>query len=146
VLMFVGGHFARDLFGFVGLGFTASDLWNLLRWPAAVGVATIVFSWVYYITPDVHHRAFRWITPGAVLGVLAWVAVSFAFSLYISNVANVGAIYGAFTGAILLVGWLWLTNVALLFGAELDAEIEREKEISEGVHPAATLTLPAKGN
>jgi membrane protein len=146
VLMFVGGHFARDLFGFAGLGSTASDLWNLLRWPAAVGVATIVFSWVYYITPDVHHRAFRWITPGAVLGVLAWVAVSFAFSLYISNVANVGAIYGAFTGAILLVGWLWLTNVALLFGAELDAEIEREKEISEGVAPAATLTLPAKGN
>jgi membrane protein len=71
--------------------------------------------------------------------------VSYAFAFYVSNVADVGAIYGAFAGAILLVGWLWLTNVTLLFGAELNAEIERAKQMSEGVPQGVTLNRPARG-
>jgi membrane protein len=144
VLLFVGGRFARDLLGFAGLGSTAANLWNLLRWPGAVLVAMLAFALIYYITPDVQQRAFRWITPGAVVGVLLWLLVSWAFTLYISHVADVGAVYGAFTGAIVLVAWLWLTNVALLFGAELDAEIERQKELSEGVPLHETLNRPAR--
>jgi membrane protein len=89
-------------------------------------------------------RHFRWITPGAVVGVLLWLGASWGFSAYLGNVANVSAVYGAFTGAIVLVGWLWLTNVALLFGAELNAEIEREKEFHEGVPERHTLNRPAK--
>lgn len=143
-LMFVGGGFARDLFGFIGLGSTAADVWALARWPGALLCATLVFSWIYYVTPDVHHRSFRWVTPGAVVGVIAWIAASLGLSVYISNFDSVSALYGAFAGAILLVAWLWLTNVALLFGAELDAEIEREKELSEGVPPRDTLAMPAK--
>lgn len=143
-LMFVGGGFARDLFGFIGLGSTAADLWALARWPAALLCATLVFSWIYYVTPDVHHRSFRRVTPGAVVGVLAWIAASVGLSVYIANFGHVSAVYGAFAGAILLVAWLWLTNVALLFGAELDAEIEREKELTEGVPPRDTLAMPAK--
>src|SRR3954463_4335264 len=133
IMVFVGGRFARDLAGFIGLGPTAADIWSLVRWPAAVLVAMLVFSYLYYVTPDVEHRAFRWITPGAVAGVVLWLVTSWAFSEYLGKVANVSAVYGAFTGAIVLVGWLWLTNVALLFGAELNAEIEREKELGEGV-------------
>ena len=144
VLMFVGGGFARDLFGFIGLGPTAADVWAYARWPAALLCATLVFSCIYYITPDVHHRAFRWVTPGAVAGVLVWVAASVGLSIYISNFGNVSAIYGAFAGAILLVAWLWVTNVALLFGAELDAEIERDKELGEGIAPGETLAMPTK--
>jgi membrane protein len=77
--------------------------------------------------------------------VLLWLAATLGFSAYVSNVANVGAIYGAFAGAILLVAWLWLSNVALLFGAELNAEIERQKELSEGVPSGQTLNRPARG-
>lgn len=143
-LMFVGGGFARDLFGFIGLGSTAADLWGLARWPAALLCATVVFSWIYYVTPDVHHRAFRWVTPGALVGVIIWIIASAGLSVYISNFGDVSAVYGAFAGAILLVAWLWLTNAALLFGAELDAEIEREKELEEGIAPRDTLALPAK--
>jgi membrane protein len=144
VLVFVGGGFADDVLGFIGLGPTVAAIWTVVRWPAAVLVAMLVFAFTYYVTPDVHHRAFRWVTPGAVVGVLLWLAASFGFSTYVSNVGAIGSIYGAFAGAIVLVAWLWLTSVALLFGAELDAEIERQKELHEGVPRAATLNRPAK--
>jgi membrane protein len=128
-MVLVGGRFAGDMLGFVGLGSTAADVWNVARWPGAVLMAMLVFALIYYVTPDVKQRAFHLLTPGAVVGVLLWLLASLAFSLYVSRVADVGAFYGAFTGAILLVGWLWLTNVALLYGAELNAEIERQREL-----------------
>jgi membrane protein len=144
ILVFVGGGFADDLLGFIGLGPTAADVWNTARWPAALLVAMLVFSFIYFITPDVQQRSWRWVTPGAVIGVLLWLLASWGFSSYISRVADVGAIYGAFTGAIVLVAWLWLTNVALLFGAEVNAEIERQRELREGVPSRDTLNRPAR--
>ncbi len=145
VLVFVGGRFAEDLLGFLGLGETVTEVWNFARWPGAFLAATLAFAYIYYVTPDVKQRAFRWLTPGAVVGVALWLLASWAFSSYVSNVADVGAVYGTFAGAILLVAWLWLTNVALLFGAELNAEIEREKQLAEGVPRAVTLNRPARG-
>ena len=138
-MVFVGGRFAEDLLGFIGLGPTAARVWNIARWPAALLVAMLVFAFIYYVTPDVQQRSFRWLTPGAIVGVLLWLAASYGLSTYLSKVPDVGALYGAFTGAIVLVGWLWLTNVALLFGAELNAEIERQKELAEGVPHRETL-------
>jgi membrane protein len=145
VLVFVGGRFAEDLLGFLGMGETVTEVWNIARWPGAFLAATLAFAYIYYVTPDVKQRAFRWLTPGAVVGVALWLLASWAFSSYVSNVADVGAVYGTFAGAILLVAWLWLTNVALLFGAELNAEIEREKQLAEGVPRAVTLNRPARG-
>jgi membrane protein len=144
VLAFIGGGLAEDLLGYLGLGEGVSRLWNQLRWPAAVLVAMGVFSFIYYVTPDIRHRAFHWITPGAVVAVVLWLAASYGLSLYLSRVADVGAIYGAFASPIVLVGWLWLTNVALLFGAELNAEIERQKELAEGVPLPETLNRPER--
>ncbi len=143
-LVFVGGGFAADLLGFIGLGPQAADVWGIARWPAALLMAMLAFSFIYYLTPDVKPRAWHWITPGAVVGVLLWLLASWGFSTYISKIADVGAVYGAFAGAIVLVGWIWLTNVALLFGAELNAEIEREKELAEGILPRDTLNRPAR--
>jgi membrane protein len=144
IMLFVGGRFASDLFGFIGLGPTAAAVWSVARWPGALAITMLIFALIYYVTPDVQQRSFRWVTPGAFVGVLIWLLASVGFSLYISQVANVGALFGAFAGAIVLVGWLWLTNVALLFGAELDAEIERHKELVEGVPERETLNLPSK--
>ena len=90
VLAFVGGGLAEDLLGYLGLGEGVSRLWNQLRWPAAVLVAMGVFSFIYYVTPDIRHRAFHWITPGAVVAVLLWLAASYGLSLYLSRVADVG--------------------------------------------------------
>jgi membrane protein len=125
VLIFVGGRFASDLIGFAGLGTTVAHVWSLVRWPAGVMMAMFVFAFVYYVTPDLEERSFRLVTPGAAVGVLLWLAVSAGFSLYVSKAANL-SIYGTFAGVIVLVGWLWLTNVALLFGAELNAAIEED--------------------
>ena len=144
VMIFVGGRFAEDLLGFVGVGSTTARVWDVARWPGALAVAMLVFAFIYYVTPDVQQRSFRWVTPGAAVGVLLWLVASFGLSTYVSKVADVGAIYGAFAGAIVLVAWLWLSNVALLLGAELNAEIEREQELDEGVPPRETLNLPAK--
>jgi membrane protein len=144
VLVFVGGRFAADLLGFIGLGDTGARIWNVARWPGALLAAMLAFAFVYYVTPDVRQRGFQWLTPGAVVGVLVWLAATLGLSFYVSNVADVGALYGAFAGAILLVSWLWMTSVALLFGAELNAEIERQKELAEGVPAGRTLNRPAR--
>jgi membrane protein len=143
VMAFVGGRFAEDLLGFIGLGSTIAHIWNIARWPGAVATAMLVFAFIYYVTPDVKHRSFRWVTPGAVVGVVLWLAASFGLSTYVSKVADVGAIYGTFAGAIVLVAWLWLTNVALLLGAELNAAIERERDLGDGVPLPHALDQPA---
>jgi membrane protein len=137
VLMFAGGGVADDV-----LGPAAASAWRIARWPGAFASALLVFSYVYYVTPNVHQRAFRWITPGAIVGVAMWLAASAAFSGYLANFKSFNVTYGSFAAAIILLVWLWLTNVALLFGAEVNAEIERAKEISEGVLEQETLNLP----
>ena len=142
-MVFVGGRFADDLFGFIGLGRPPRDVWSIARWPGALLVTMLVFAFIYYVTPDVQHRSFRWITPGRGRRRAAVARSPRSASRSTSRrVADVGALYGAFAGAIVLVGWLWLTNVALLFGAELNAEIEREKELREGVPTARRSTGP----
>jgi membrane protein len=118
VLMFVGGKLADHVFGE-----DAAHLWNLARWPLAVIVAMLAFAYIYYVTPDLTERRFRVMTPGAVCGVLVWIAVSWAFSQYLSHYTEINAIYGTFAGAIILVAWVWMTNIALLFGAELNSAL-----------------------
>jgi membrane protein len=120
VLMFAGGDVARDV-----LGHGAAVVWRIARWPGAFASALLVFSFIYFVTPDVRQRGFRWITPGALVGVGVWLAVSAAFSDYLANFKSFNVTYGSFAAAIILLVWLWLTNVALLFGAEVNAEIER---------------------
>ena len=99
----------------------------------AFASALLVFSYIYYVTPDLLQRAFRWIAPGALVGVSMWLAASAAFSGYLANFRSFNVTYGSFAAAIILLVWLWLTNVALLFGAEVNAEIGRARAISERV-------------
>jgi membrane protein len=136
VLMFAGGGIAHEV-----LGSEAASVWRIARWPAAFASALLVFSYIYYVTPDVHRRTFRWIAPGALVGVALWVAASAAFSSYLANFKSFNVTYGSFAAAIILLVWLWLTNVALLFGGEVNAEIERAKQISEGVPEQETVRV-----
>ena len=124
VLVFLGGGLASDVFGWLGLGETAADVWRIVRWPLALAAAMLVYAVVYFAAPNVEIRRFRWITPGAVFGVTMWILASLAFFLYVSNFSSYSATYGAFAGAVILLVWLWLTNVVLLFGAELNAVID----------------------
>ena len=124
VLIFLGGGLASDVLGWLGLGETAADVWRFVRWPAAVASAMLVYAVVYYAAPNVEVRRWQWITPGAVFGVLTWIVASALFFLYVSNFSSYSATYGAFAAAVILLVWLWLTNVVLLFGAELNAVID----------------------
>jgi membrane protein len=124
VLVFLGGGLASDVLGLLGLGETAADIWRIARWPAAMLSAMLIYAVVYYAAPNVEVRRFQWITPGAVFGVFTWILASGLFFLYVSNFSSYGATYGAFAGAVILLVWLWLTNVVLLFGAELNAAID----------------------
>jgi membrane protein len=124
VLIFLGGGLASDAFGKIGLGGTGADIWRIARWPAALLVAMTIYAIVYYAAPNVEVRRFRWISPGAVVGVLLWISASAVFFIYVSNFSSYSATYGAFAGAVILLIWLWLTNTVLLFGAELNAVID----------------------
>ncbi|MEA2158223.1 MAG: rane protein [Solirubrobacteraceae bacterium] len=124
ILMFAGGGVAADV-----LGAEAAVVWRIARWPAAFASALLAFSFIYHVTPDVAQPGFRWITPGAITGVGLWLAASAAFSNYLANFRSFNVTYGSFAAGIILLVWLWLTNVALLFGAVVNAELQRAKEI-----------------
>jgi membrane protein len=134
VLVFLGGSLAGDVLGLVGLGDTAAAVWQLARWPAALLAAMLVYAVVYYAAPNVEIRHWRFITPGAVFGVPAWIAASALFFVYVSNLSSYSATYGAFAAMVILLVWLWLTNVVLLFGAELNVVIDlrRSPELPPG--------------
>jgi membrane protein len=124
VLIFLGGGLASDVLGLLGLGETAAGVWRIARWPAALLSAMLVYAVVYYAAPNVEVRRFQWITPGAVFGVLTWIVASGLFFVYVSNFSSYSATYGAFAAIVILLVWLWLTNVVMLFGAELNAAID----------------------
>jgi membrane protein len=124
VLIFVGGEVAQDLLGTIGLGGVAADVWLIARWPAALVLAMLVYAVVYFAAPNVEVPRFQFVTPGAVLGVVAWLLASAGFFFYVANFSTYSATYGAFAAGVILLVWLWLTNVVLLFGAELNAAID----------------------
>ncbi len=137
VLVFAAGGVAHRV-----LGPEAASVWRIARWPGAFASALLVFSFIYYVTPDVRHRGFRWLMPGAFAGVAVWLMASAGFSEYLANFKSFNVTYGSFAAAIILLVWLWLTNLALLLGAEINAQIERANEIAEGTPAGETLNLP----
>ena len=123
ILIFVGGRLAADGLGVFGLESLAT-LWRIVRWPLALLVAVVIYAVIYFAAPNVKIREFRLITPGAAFGVVMWILASALFFLYVANFSTYSATYGAFAGAVILLVWLWVTNLALLFGAELNAVVD----------------------
>jgi membrane protein len=101
-----------------------SSVWLIARWPAALVVTMLIYAIVYYAAPNVEVPRFQWISPGAVVGVFAWIVASAGFFFYVSNFSSYSATYGAFAAVVILLVWLWLTNLVLLLGAELNAVID----------------------
>jgi membrane protein len=134
ISIFLGGQVAEDLFGRIGLGDTVASTWKVARWGVALLATMLIYAIVYAFSPDRSPRRFRWLSPGAAFGVLVWIAASAGFFFYVANFGNY-ATYGVFAGAVILLLWLWLTNVCLLFGAELNAELERAESAGRGGPP-----------
>jgi membrane protein len=130
VLIFLGGDLAADVLGLIGLGENVAAVWAYARWPGALLSAMLIYAIVYYAAPNVEVRNWRYITPGAVFGVAAWIVASAGFFFYVSTFASYSATYGAFAAVVILLIWLWLTNVVLLFGAELNAVVDLRRDLS----------------
>jgi membrane protein len=127
----------------VGLGDTAKTIFAIAKWPMLALVVTLMFSVLYYAAPNVKQPGFRWITPGGLLAVVIWVAASFAFALYTAHFPN-NATYGAFGSVIVFLTWLWISNIAVLFGLELNAELERQRELDAGLPAQKEIQLPPR--
>jgi membrane protein len=134
VLVFLGGGLAGDVLGAIGLGDTAAAIWRIARWPGALLAAMLIYAIVYYAAPNAEIRHWKFITPGAVFGVVMWIVASAGFFFYVSKFSSYGATYGAFATMVILLVWMWLTNVVLLFGAELNyvVDLRRSPELPAG--------------
>ncbi|SBT45790.1 YihY/virulence factor BrkB family protein [Micromonospora auratinigra] len=134
IVVFTGG-LAEQAGNAIGIGSTALTVWNIAKWPVLLILVSLMFAILYWASPNARHGGFRWVSPGGILAVLIWVAISGLFALYVSNFASYNKTYGALAGVIVFLVWLWLSNIAILLGAEFDAELERSRAIAAG-HPA----------
>jgi membrane protein len=138
----VSGPVAEGLGDALGLGGTAVVAWNLAKWPVLAALVLTVFAVLYYAAPAARPPAFRWITPGSVVALVAWVAASAAFGLYVANFGSYDRTYGTLGGVVTFLVWLWISNLALVFGLELNAQLERSRE-AHAADAAAPEGAPA---
>jgi len=125
----------------VGLGSTAVVTWQIAKWPLLLVVVIFIVALLYYATPNLKQPKFRWVSIGAFLAIVIWALLSVAFGFYVANFSSYSRVYGALAGVIVFLLWLWLTNLALLLGAELNAELERARELQSGFAAEETLRL-----
>jgi membrane protein len=124
----VTGPLAERVGKLLGIGGAAVTAWDIVKWP----VLGLVFSILYYASPNVRQPAFRWLTAGGILAVVVWILASAAFGIYVASFGSYNKTYGSLGAVMIFLVWLWLTNVAILLGAELNAEIERGRQIEAG--------------
>jgi membrane protein len=129
------GGLAKEVGNVLGVGSSAVDVWNIAKWPVILLVVITMFAILYWAAPNVKHPKFRWISPGGVVGVVLWILASAAFAFYVASFASYNKTYGALGGVIVFLVWLWISNIAVLLGAEFNAELERGRQIEAG-HPA----------
>jgi membrane protein len=130
----VSGSLAQQVGDLVGLGSTAVTVWSIVKWPVLVVVVSFMFALLYWAAPNAK-QGFRWVSPGGVLGVLIWLLASAAFAFYVANFGSYNKTYGSFATIIIFLVWLWISNIALLLGAEFNAELERGRAITTGHDP-----------
>jgi membrane protein len=144
VILVVSGPVAESVGNALGIGNTAVTVWNIAKWPALAVVVVLAVALLYYMTPNVRQPRFQWVSPGALLAIVVWVAASAGFAFYVTNFSSYNRTYGSLAAVIVALLWLWLTNLALMFGAELDAELERGRELQAGLPAEKSLQLPLR--
>lgn len=144
LILAVSGPVAQAVGDAVGLGDQAVTVWNIAKWPVLLGIVIVVVAILYYATPNVQQPKFRWMSTGALIAILVWVLASAAFGFYVANFGSYNKTYGSLAAVIVFLLWLWITNLALLFGAEFDAEVERGRELDAGIAAEESIQLPPR--
>ena len=122
----------------------AVTVWNIAKWPVLLLIVVIIIAILYFGTPNVRQPKFRWMSAGALVAILVWVVASVGFGFYVANFSNYNKTYGSLAGVIVFLLWLWIGNLALLFGAEFDSELERARQLQAGMDSEEDLHLPVR--
>ncbi|GAA1622286.1 YihY/virulence factor BrkB family protein [Actinoplanes couchii] len=130
------GDLAKIVGDKIGLGDAAVTTWGIVKWPVLLLLVSLMFAILYWASPNAKTGGFRWVSPGGLFAVLLWILASVAFAIYLANFANYNKTYGTLGGVIAFLVWMWISNIAILLGAELDAELERGRAIAAGHDPA----------
>ncbi|MGI9094878.1 MAG: YihY/virulence factor BrkB family protein [Thermoleophilaceae bacterium] len=145
VALVLSGPVAESVGKALGLTSTAVAIYGLAKWPVLVGVVLTMLALLYYVSPNVRLPGFRWITPGSLLAVGLWILASIGFAFYVSNFGSYDKTYGTLGGVVTFLVWVWITNIAVLLGVELNAELERTRELEAGVAGAEeSIQLPPR--
>lgn len=129
----VTGPLAESVGDLVGLGSTAVAAWDIAKWPVIAVIFMMMLAFLYYAAPNVKHPRFQWVSPGAIAAVVLWLIASAVFAFYVANFGSYDKVYGTLGGVIVFLTWLWISNIAVLLGAELNAEVERGRQIERGM-------------
>ncbi|MFD0548768.1 YihY/virulence factor BrkB family protein [Streptomyces rectiviolaceus] len=132
IVVFTGG-LARTVGSALGVGDAALTAWSIAKWPVLVVLVTFMIALLFWATPNVKGRGFKWITPGSVLALVIWLIASAGFAFYVGNFSSYNKTYGALAGVIIFLVWLWISNIAILLGLEFDAELSRQRAIAGGL-------------
>lgn len=127
------GPIAQKVGGAVGLGNTAVLVWDIAKWPVLLVLVTVMIALLYYVSPNLRQPKFRWISPGGIIAVVIWLIASGLFAVYVGFSGSYNKTYGSLATVIIFLVWLWITNIAILFGAEFNAEMQRERAIEAGL-------------
>jgi membrane protein len=138
------GPIAEQVGSVIGLGDTAVSAWNIAKWPVMVLVVALMLAFLYWAAPNVQHPKFRWVSPGGLIAVVLWIVASAAFAFYVANFSSYNKTYGSIGGVIAFLTWLWISNIAILLGAEFNAELERGRQIEGGMDPEQEPYLPPR--
>ena len=139
IAIVVSGPVAEAVGSAIGVGDTAVMIWDIAKWPVLLGVVTLMLAILYYTAPNAKLEGFKFISPGALVAVVVWIVASLAFAFYVANFGSYDKTYGSLAGVVVFLVWLYITNIAILFGAQLNAERERSKQFDRGVRaPSAS--------
>ncbi len=144
LMLVVSGPVAEAIGDVIGVGDAAVTAWSIAKWPVLGIAVVLIVAMLYYATPNVKQPKFRWISVGALVAIVTWVLASVAFAFYVANFSSYNKTYGSLAGVIVALLYLWLTNLALLFGAEVDSELERGRQLQAGMAAEKDLQLPPR--
>jgi membrane protein len=145
VALVVSGPVAKAVGDQIGLGDTAVTIYQIAKWPIMAAIVLVILAVLYYIAPSARLPKIQWLSPGAIVALVIWIVASAAFGFYVANFGSYNKTYGTLGGAISLLVWMWITNLAVLFGQELNAEIERGRELTAGLPAERELQLAPRG-
>lgn len=144
VILVVSGPVADAIGAALGVGSAVTLTWGIVKWPVLALVVVLILAILYYATPNARQPKFRWISMGAVLAIVVLAIATTGFGFYVANFANYDKNYGSLAGVVIFLLWLWITNNAILFGAEFDAELERGRQLQAGIPAEEDIQLPPR--